>query len=382
MTDNYTENITDNFTENIYDNYTENVTDNFTENIYDNYTENVTDNFTDNIYDNYTENVTDNYTESITNNYTENVTNYTESITTENIVQKPKANVILLGFAKFIYIRTMRIVTFDVYFAHIREIIYTKILIITVNIKYKLFLRGLEESTTKNVECKIIDNNLNNLDKFNCSFDVNEKEIDNIKIDNLEFKDQDIDIIGETPLAKKFINNIQNIGDNDIFNKKLYILDNATSSIDNDNNSFNITGTINNKQFNYKNLNLTINSENLDEIHNISCNIIKINDENYTLQCNSKKGIKAQLDNAFSDLGNENLIVNFIDNATNIIDFKESDDQFKPIDKKRGLSTGGIIGIIAGCIGALAIIITIIICLNKKKPTFLIRIRKYRISRK
>ena len=281
---------------------------------------------------------------------------------------KPKANVILLGFSKFIHIRTMRIVTFNIHFAHITEIIYTKILIITVNIKYKLFLRGLQESTTKKVECKLSDNNFNNQDKFNCTFDVNENEIDNIQIDkNLEFKDQDIDIIGITPIANKFMNNLQNVGDNDIFNKTLYILDEATSSIDNDNNEFNITGTINDKQFNYESLNLTINSDYSDEIHNISCKAIKNNDDYYTLQCNSKNEIKAKLDSAFSDLGNENLIVNFIDNNT--INFKkiEDHDVIKPSSSK-GLSTTVIVGIIIAGVILLILIITIIICLKKKKP--------------
>ena len=307
----------------------------------------------------------------MTDNYTENVTdNYTENISDTVIVQIPKANVILLGFSKFIYIRTMRIVSFNIHFAHITEIIVTKILYITVNIKYKLSLRGLEESTTKKVECNLLDNNFNNQDKFNCTFDVNENEIDNIEIDkNLEFKDQNIDIIGVTPIAHKFMNNLQNVGDSDIFNKKLYILDEATSSIDNDNNLFNITGTINDKQFNYESLNLTINSDNSDEIHNISCKVLKTNDEIYTLQCNSKKEIKAQLDSAFSDLGNENLIVNFKDNTNNTIDFKEIENgPIKKPSSNKGLSNGVIVSLIVAGVALLILIITIIICLKKKKP--------------
>ena len=43
------------------------------------------------------------------------------------------------------------------------------------------------------------------------------------------------------------MNNLQNLGNPDLFNKKLYILDKSTNKIDNDKKELNITGIIDDK---------------------------------------------------------------------------------------------------------------------------------------
>ena len=295
--------------------------------------------------------------------------------------QRPTARVILLGFARFVYIRTIRICYFSIYFARIREIVYSETLIVTIKVTYKNTLRRLQEDSKKQVECKLEDCNIENQNKYNCSFETNGEEIDNIEIeDDFDFKDQNIDVISKTPIANQYISNLTNLGEKDNFNKKLYILDNSTRYINNDNNEFNITGTMNDKSFNYENLVLTLNSEDSNEkTINYTCKAIKLTGENYTIQCNSNSVIKANFDGAFSDLGNENLIINFMDNPNGTIDFTtDADDDIEdggdedPINlkiiNKKGpkLTAGGIVGIVVSCVAVLALTTALIICLRKK----------------
>jgi Mg-chelatase subunit ChlD len=290
--------------------------------------------------DNGTDFTDQNYTDIIYDNDT-NIVNNTDMTNTDAASEKksdienndpnqppirPKANVFLLGFAKFIYVRAIKISYFSVYFARIREVIYTKILIITVKIKYRLSLRRLEDnSESKQAECTLLDNKFENIDNFNCTLETNGEEIENMQIEKYDFQDQQVGIIGETSISKAYKNNLQNVGDNDIFNKKLYILDNATRSIDNEHNEFNITGTINDKSFNYENVKLSLNSEN-EKPQDISCKVIKKDDNNYILNCKTDDQMKAELDGVFADLGNENLIVNFVDEGNSTINFEQNYD--------------------------------------------------------
>ena len=173
------------------------------------------------------------------------------------------------------------------------------------------------------------------------------------------------------------MNNLENVGDSDFFDKKLYILDNSTNNIDNEKKEFNITGIIDEKNFNYENLNLTISSiTSNDKLYIIPCKVINNKEKNYTLKCNSNEDIKANIDGAFSNLGNENLIINYLDNSNNKIYFNSSDPSIKNINyvhyqkNKKGLSTGGIVAIIVSSIATLAIVATVFLCClrNPRKP--------------
>lgn len=104
----------------------------------------------------------------------------------------------------------------------------------------------------------------------------------------------------------------------------------------------NITGIINDKNFNYNSLKLTVNSnEKSDKSYNISCNSINNNENKYTIKCKTKEKMKANLTGLFVDLGNENLIVNFKDISSNSIDFSnEVKNNFRNnYNKKKKLST-------------------------------------------
>ena len=318
---------------------------------------------------NYTVNpMDDNYTGNYSDNYPDDERNYTED-ETENLIDiRPKADVLFLGFAKFIYIRTVRIITFSMYFVHFKEIVYSEILIITMRIRYKVPLRGLQENDSKKAECQFAESGFDNQDKYNCSLETNGEEIDNIEVDpNFEFKNQKIEVKGISPFASKYMNNLQNVGDVDIFNKKMYILDEATSNIDNNNNEFSITGTINDENFNYKKLTLTINSnEEKNNFYNISCNVLNNAEKNYTLKCSSSNEMKADLNGAFSDLGNENLIVNYKDIPSDTINFSPKLTLRATKKGNKKLGAGGIIAIVASSLAVVIITIITIFCLRKK----------------
>ena len=288
----------------------------------------------------------------------------------EKLLQRPKATLILLGFAKFVYIRTIKICSFFVYFARIREIVYSEIITIKVRIKYKtISLRVLEDST-KDAECKLTPSDFDNQNKYNCTVETNGEEIESFEVDNnFVFQDQMVDVKANTPIATKQLNNLQNIGDSDIFNKQLFILDNSTMILED--NALNITGTINNKSFNYENINLSLNTENSNETKNISCKIIKLNEENYTLQCNPNGEKNFKADSAFANLGDDNLLINFvavknstenpIDEIPNTIPRWINSFHYR---KGKSLRTGGIVAIVLASVAALIIIIAIIVCLR------------------
>ena len=332
-----------------------------------NYTVNPNDPMDDNYTGNYSENYTEDFTEDDLSNFTEPDNSTDEE--TQNLKDiRPKADVLFLGFAKYIYIRSVRIITFSMYFVHFREIVYSEILIVTMRIRYKVPLRRLQEIVSKKAECQLVESGFANQDKYNCSLETNGEEIDNIEVDpNFEFKNQNIEVKGVSPFASKYMNNLQNVGDVDFFNKKMYILDESTSIIDNNNNKFSITGTINDKDFNYKKLNLTINSnEEKNNFYNISCNVLNNAENNYTLKCSSPNEMKANLNGAFSDLGNENLIVNFKEIPSDTINFSP---KLSLIGQRKGnkkLGTGGIIAIVASSLAVLIFIIIGVFYIRKK----------------
>ena len=308
-------------------------------------------------------------------------TEYGEYNETDEFGEITKTNIILLGFAKFTYVRNLKICYFFIYFVYIRHTVYAKEIKINTYIRYRRTLRGLQENNATKSVCKLVENEFDNQKRYNCTLETNGEEIENIQIDkNIESGDGDIELsdIDNSPIALKYINNLQNVGDSDPFEKKLYILDNSILVVDNNNNEFNITGTINDNGYNYKNLNLELalleNSNEKNE--NISCISIGEGENIFTLKCNTDKEMVGKITSAFSNLGNENLLVNFlVSGNNNELNFKQkmsnsTDTKINLFRKNsgRGISTGGIIGIVIPCV-AILIIISVIVILNlKKKP--------------
>ena len=121
------------------------------------------------------------------------------------------------------------------------------------------------------------------------------------------------------------MNQIQEIGSEDPFNKRLYLLNSSLITVDNDNNEFNITGEINDDtNFNYKKIDLEISllENSIEKLSNISC-IPSKEETKYTLKCNTKNEMNGVINTAFANLGNENLLVEISDSVKKSINFQE-----------------------------------------------------------
>ena len=78
---------------------------------------------------------------------------------------------------------------------------------IFVYIKYRVGLRNMEEEEKKQVKCQFIDSLYENQIMYNCSLETNGVEIVNIRFyNNFYFEEEDVEIIGNTPLVFKYIN--------------------------------------------------------------------------------------------------------------------------------------------------------------------------------
>lgn len=240
----------------------------------------------------------------------------------------------------------------------------------------------MQDSKSHKYVCDLNDSDNDIQPLYNCTLKTNE-EMDNIKIDNIEFENEDVEIVSISPLGLKYMDNVQNVGNVDNFNKKLFLMDNSTKSIDNKKHELNITGIIDDKNFNinnYKNkiFNLSLNSEYVQEkIVNIKCAFEgQINNKYTKIKCSSNNEVRANLTGAFADLGKENLIINYLNNSKDEINFINNDNingtKIRPAEKKRkGLSKGAIIAICVLCVVTLIIIIIVSIILYKNENKFL-----------
>ena len=139
---------------------------------------------------------------------------YGEYNETEELGGITKTNIILLGFAKFTYVRNLKICYFFIYFIYIRHTVYAKEIIINTYIRYRRTLRGLQENNATKSVCNLVENKFDNQKRYNCTLETNGEEIENIQIDkNIESGDGDIELsdIDNSPIALKYINNSCNI---------------------------------------------------------------------------------------------------------------------------------------------------------------------------
>ena len=302
-------------------------------------------------------------------------------------LERNSVKVIILGFAKYIYIKTSKIVNFFVYFVHIKtKTVYQKIYINT-RIRYKKSLRLLQNDEENKATCVLINNTYDNQDKYNCTLDTNGEDIENIELDkNIEIEDDDITPDNEiSPIGNKYTNNLQNVGDSDIFEKKkLFILENSTVIVENENKNFKITGYLDNDGFNHNQINLELLLSDNSELKNdnITCNSLNEKDGALTLECNTEKNMTGIINNGFAEFENDNLMVNILDsekteqNKLNFGEKEEENEEDEIVSNNTkmyrkagstGLSTGGIVAIVIPCVLATIIITAIIIYCNKKQ---------------
>ena len=294
--------------------------------------------------------------------------------TTQIIVNQIR--VILLGFARYSYITSNKIINFFIYFVYVEKTVYTKKISIKMNIRYKSNRRYLQIESEQEGECILVEDDSLNQKKYNCSVNTNGEEIDSIQLDkNITADDNDINLtdIEISPIALNNINNIQNVGDQDPFDgKALYILDQSEINADNNTNELNITGIMNDNKFEYNKLNLdmALTENSLEKTESITCTSTKQNNK-YNLQCNTKNEMSGKLNSAFSNLGNANLIVNIPEQNKKEINFsKLSSETFSNRffrKKSGGLSAGKIVAIIIPCVIVLISAIGLSIYFYKKK---------------
>ena len=289
--------------------------------------------------------------------------------------EKNTLKTFLLGFSRFSYI-ALKTINYFTYVSYVRKKYTPKIIIIKKIYLFFKNIRKLQISETKDSICILVDDDeYENIKKYNCSIETNGEEIEKIEIDKtIEIKDDDLIIsdIELSPIAIRQMSNLQNIGDEDYFSKKLYLLDNATTIVDDNKKVFNITGYIEDNDFHYNKLNLEISLlENSDEkLENISCDSIKINENLFTLKCSTNKSITGQLNNCFSYLGDANLIINFLEGEKKNINFGGISKPTTQNTNSDGLSKGAIIGIVISLIVVVIFIIVgliIFLAIKKKK---------------
>ena len=323
---------------------------------------------------------TTNKFEETTNKF-EETTN--ENVETTNAIEEAsqiiinQISVILLGFAKYSYSSINRIINFLIYFAYIEKNIYAKNITIKVIINYKTTRRVLQSYSETQGECTLIEDDSLYQKKYNCSIETNGQEIDNIKLDrNITVIDNDIDFsnIEISPMGLMYINNIQDVGKQDLFdNKMLYILNQTELIIDNNKNQLNINGYMNDNSFTYNNFNLDIVLTDYfeEKIAYISCNAtMQITNKCY-FECGTKNEITGSLDSAYSNLGDANLIVSIPQQNDNYINFKGKRTNYNSdgygTEKDSKLSGGIIALIVIACVfGFIIIIVVVIYCYRKR----------------
>ena len=218
------------------------------------------------------------------------------------------ASLVLLGFSD--YNKFNLSFSFYIYFSILEGNIYSNYLQFPIQITYNTNLRLLQN---QEANCTLR-GRANQKVTYLCEVRTQTQNINNIKIiQEFNFISQKPSV-SISPLARKYINNIQTVGSQLDINSNLYIL--RKSLINKGKNKiFNISGIINEPlpKFQKIYLVLTANIENKNENleTEINCNVIDINNNNYTIQCKLNDNKNYTLQNALSIIEDEILLINF-----------------------------------------------------------------------
>ena len=192
--------------------------------------------------------------------------------------------------------------------------IYSKNLRFPISIIYNSRLRILDDyegvcALQETVQSKV---------QYSCEVQANTSNIKQIQIEpDFNFGSQNnVSLVGITPLANMFMDNLQNVGGNfdKLSNSTIYILDHSLYIPINEN-SFNISGIMSNPQptFGKTDLVLMINTNSSGSKNGTeaNCTITDISGSNYTLNCRSNEYSQLDLQSAFSFVGDDILLINF-----------------------------------------------------------------------
>ena len=279
------------------------------------------------------------------------------------------ATLILMGFNSFNIISS--IMSFYIYFVPIINNVYSSLIKVPLIINYNTRIRILEE---EEIECQLKETNNKGITSYYCEKELKNLNVTQVKIiPNFNFTYQDnVTIIGFTPFAKMYMNNLQDLDNkyDNLQNSTIYILNNSFYN-KYSTNLYNITGIMNPKPISNlenKNIDLMINLESESKIKTESrCTIIKINESNYTLNCKYNENIKGDLQGAISFIDeDEILLVNFDGGNNNTIITKNPTTRKYISKKSNGLKPGAIVAIVLALAFALAAVIGVAICMKNK----------------
>ena len=238
-------------------------------------------------------------------------------ITTElNFINEEEALTVLFGFSNYEF--KSNEISFYIYFISVKNFLFSQKMIFHVLINNNSYLRLLQNYL---VECNKVTND-NIKVKYLCKTEVTNSDIKRIIcLKDFNFINQNnVKVIGITPIAQRYIDNLQNIEDKDLFDYNIYILNNAINN-KYDNNLFNISGIISEKpNFGLINLILITNAKSENETtteEEMDCNIVEIKDLNYALNCSAKENINYDIQSSVSFIDNDNILLINFDNNTN-----------------------------------------------------------------
>ena len=309
-----------------------------------------------------------------------NLTNIINTDTINTIVSYPKNEEETLAILLcFNYLRLYEsYFTFNIYFLPVINSIFSNNLIFPISVSYNSNIRLL---LSKELEgnCNLIKIYTDSKYEFFCTVETETKNIKQIKANpKFNFTSQkNIKVIGETPIAKMYMNNLKLIDEKfDEFNNSfVYILDHCILK-QKSKYLFDISGSAQNpldKLHKNDNLKIMINIQSTDiSVIELDCNVANETGSNYTLSCKSNETFNADLQSAISFLDkNTILLINFDSNDyynnnslinTNIDSF--SNRYFKKKENNKKVIYIVIISIV---IALTIFIILIIVCIRQRK---------------
>jgi len=232
-------------------------------------------------------------------------------------------------------------------------------------------LRVLETLTrTVNSDLKSTSDNRKKAE-YSCQIQGVTSDIDNIKLVPSDIFKNDKVNLSFSPLALQYIDNLENIPNDDIYNaifnaNKIYVLQNATYNkiyrLD-----FNITGQIENvDSSSLDNKKLKLNITNLsNRTDSADCTINQISNKYYCLDCKLDNYESYDLDGAYSLIDNNKLLYVSFGNNPSKITFDNTRYYYYKSSSK--LSAGIIAVIVIVPIVVLAALISVILYLRKGK---------------
>ena len=235
--------------------------------------------------------------------------------TIQNSIPNGETKIILVGYSHFNKYSTY--FSIFIYFISIENYLFSIKMKFSLLVEYYSLLRRLERFEG---DCILQNREINSKAQYLCVIQVDTSNIKKISVlPDFNFVSQNnVKLIGITPFAHMFMNEIQNIGDkfNNISESNIYVLDHSIVK-KYQKNLFNISGVINGIQPNFtiKDLSLMIYTDSGNKTESeVNCIISDIIEKNYALSCMSYEIIEGNLQSAISFIDNDVLVVNFDEN--------------------------------------------------------------------